>query len=80
MAQKGLLAGQKLAGLRFVLKDGAHHIVDSSEFAFFLAAQGAIKDGNYLTFEILIYFLILPKKMYPITDHHNCNVYWKSFF
>ncbi|KAJ8939672.1 hypothetical protein NQ318_016616 [Aromia moschata] len=43
MAEKGLLAGQKLSGLRFRLQDGAHHIVDSSELAFFLAAQGAIK-------------------------------------
>lgn len=47
MAQKGLLAGQKLSGLKFILKDGAHHIVDSSEYAFFLAAQGAVKDGKY---------------------------------
>lgn len=44
MAEKGLLAGQKLSGLKFRLIDGAHHIVDSSELAFFLAAQGAIKE------------------------------------
>jgi len=44
MAQKGLLTGNKLAGLKFRLMDGAHHIVDSSELAFYLAAQGAIKD------------------------------------
>ncbi|CAH0556894.1 unnamed protein product [Brassicogethes aeneus] len=44
MAEKGLLAGQKLSGLKFRLTDGGHHIVDSSELAFFLAAQGAIKD------------------------------------
>ncbi|KAG5880215.1 hypothetical protein JTB14_019005 [Gonioctena quinquepunctata] len=43
MAEKGLLAGQKLSGMKFRLMDGAHHIVDSSELAFFLAAQGAIK-------------------------------------
>lgn len=46
MAEKGLLAGQKLSGLKFRLIDGAHHIVDSSELAFFLAAQGAIRDGR----------------------------------
>lgn len=46
MAQRGLLAGQKLSGLKFRLKDGAHHIVDSSEYAFYLAAQGAIRDGR----------------------------------
>uniref|UniRef100_A0A1Q3FEM1 Elongation factor G, mitochondrial n=1 Tax=Culex tarsalis TaxID=7177 RepID=A0A1Q3FEM1_CULTA len=43
MAEKGLLSGHKLSGLKFRLLDGAHHIVDSSELAFMLAAQGAIK-------------------------------------
>jgi len=43
MAQKGLLSGNKLSGVRFTLKDGGHHIVDSSELAFMLAAQGAVK-------------------------------------
>lgn len=45
MASKGFLTGNKLSGLKFRLVDGAHHIVDSSELAFFLAAQGAIKEG-----------------------------------
>lgn len=45
MAEKGLLTGNKLSGLKFRLVDGAHHIVDSSELAFFLAAQGAVRDG-----------------------------------
>lgn len=49
MAEKGLLAGQKLSGLKFRLQDGAHHMVDSSEFSFFLAAQGAIKQGEIIT-------------------------------
>ncbi|XP_055548536.1 elongation factor G, mitochondrial [Wyeomyia smithii] len=43
MAEKGLLSGHRLSGIRFRLIDGAHHIVDSSELAFMLAAQGAIK-------------------------------------
>ncbi|XP_073988417.1 mitochondrial translation elongation factor G 1 isoform X1 [Rhodnius prolixus] len=43
MAEKGLLSGHKLSGLCLRLQDGAHHIVDSSELAFYLAAQGAIK-------------------------------------
>lgn len=47
MAEKGLLTGNKLSGLKFRLIDGAHHIVDSSELAFFLAAQGAVKEGNF---------------------------------
>lgn len=44
MCQKGLLTGNKIAGVKFVLIDGAHHIVDSSEYAFYLAAQGALRD------------------------------------
>lgn len=44
MAEKGLLTGNKLSGLKYRLIDGAHHMVDSSELAFFLAAQGAIKE------------------------------------
>lgn len=43
MCQKGLLSGHKISGVKFRLIDGAHHIVDSSELAFNLAAQGAIK-------------------------------------
>lgn len=46
MAQKGLLTGNKISGVKFRLIDGAHHIVDSSELAFMLAAQGALKDGK----------------------------------
>lgn len=44
MCEKGLLSGNKIAGVHFQIFDGAHHIVDSSEFAFFLAAQGAMRD------------------------------------
>lgn len=44
MAEKGLLSGHRLSGIKFRLQDGAHHIVDSSELAFHLAACGAVKD------------------------------------
>jgi hypothetical protein len=43
----GLLSGHKLSGIRFRLQDGAHHIVDSSELAFMLASQGAVKEGRF---------------------------------
>lgn len=44
MCEKGLLTGNRIAGVHFQLVDGAHHIVDSSEYAFFLAAQGAVRE------------------------------------
>jgi elongation factor G len=44
MAEKGLLSGHRLSGIKFRLQDGAHHIVDSSELAFHLAACGAVKE------------------------------------
>jgi len=55
VAQKGALCGHKLSGIRFRLQDGAHHIVDSSELAFMLAAQGAVREvfeaGNWQIIE-----------------------------
>ncbi|XP_067118836.1 elongation factor G, mitochondrial [Centruroides vittatus] len=41
--EKGLLSGHKIAGVRFRLTDGDHHIVDSNDLSFSLAVQGAIK-------------------------------------
>ncbi|GAB1605401.1 elongation factor G, mitochondrial [Argonauta hians] len=40
---KGSLTGHPVSGLCFKLQDGAHHIVDSSEFSFFSATEGAMK-------------------------------------
>ncbi|XP_045029557.1 elongation factor G, mitochondrial isoform X2 [Daphnia magna] len=44
MTDKGLLSGHKIAGVRFIIRDGAHHIVDSNEISFILAAQGAVRE------------------------------------
>ncbi|XP_078741957.1 elongation factor G, mitochondrial, partial [Lampetra fluviatilis] len=43
--EKGPLSGHKVSGLRFVLTDGAHHAVDSSEYAFMRAAEGAVRQA-----------------------------------
>ncbi|ESN97877.1 hypothetical protein HELRODRAFT_114036 [Helobdella robusta] len=43
--EKGALTGHKISGLKFVLLDGASHAVDSCEFSFQLAAEGAIKQA-----------------------------------
>merc|ERR1719295_1995664 len=41
---KGPLSGSKVVGVRMILEDGAHHEVDSSEWAFYQAAQFAMDD------------------------------------
>ncbi|KAJ2923446.1 hypothetical protein H1R20_g13648, partial [Candolleomyces eurysporus] len=43
--EKGTLSGNPITGVRFVLKDGAFHAVDSSELAFRLAAIGAFREA-----------------------------------
>merc|ERR1719483_1842106 len=42
---KGAMTGHKITGVNFRLQDGAHHIVDSSDWAFEQAAAGAMKDA-----------------------------------
>jgi len=42
--EKGQLGGCKVTGVRMILKDGANHAVDSSEWAFYQAAQSAFQD------------------------------------
>jgi len=53
--QKGPLSGSQIIGVRMVLEDGAHHEVDSSEWAFYQAAQNAmsetIEDGVWQILE-----------------------------
>lgn len=41
---KGPVAGFPVVGLKVVLTDGAHHVVDSSELAFQIAAQAAMRE------------------------------------
>ena len=44
-AQKGVLAGYPVVGLKATLVDGSYHPVDSSEMSFKMAASVAYKDG-----------------------------------
>lgn len=41
--ESGPLSGHKVAGVKFRLQDGKHHIVDSNDIAFTLAAMGAMR-------------------------------------
>ncbi|KAJ7188396.1 elongation factor G, mitochondrial [Mycena filopes] len=43
--EKGTLTGNPISGVRFVLKDGGYHIVDSSELAFRNATIGAFREA-----------------------------------
>lgn len=43
----GPLLGYKVSGIKFRLKDGASHCVDSSDYSFQLAAEGAMRDGEF---------------------------------
>ena len=45
IASKGLLAGYPMVGIRYVLQDGAAHIVDSSELAFRIATVQSMRQA-----------------------------------
>ncbi|GFS61368.1 elongation factor G, mitochondrial [Nephila pilipes] len=67
MCEKGSLTGHKIAGVEFVLIDGAHHIVDSNEIAFMSAAWGAVKQvfeyGQWQILEpIMLVEVIVPSE------------------
>jgi len=66
-AQKGVLAGYPLQDMRITLYDGSFHEVDSSEFAFKIAAsmalQEAVKKANPILLEpIMKIQVIVPAK------------------
>jgi len=41
---RGMMAGQRVTGVRMRLQDGANHAVDSSEWAFYQASQSAFQE------------------------------------
>ncbi|XP_054743628.1 elongation factor G, mitochondrial [Anastrepha obliqua] len=63
MAERGMLSGHRLSGIRFRLQDGGHHIVDSSELAFMLATHGAVKE----VFQVGSWQILEPIMMVEVT-------------
>lgn len=65
--EKGRLAGFPITGVRMILVDGASHEVDSSEWAFYQAAQFAIEDvyhdGQWVILEPIMYVeIVVPEE------------------
>uniref|UniRef100_A0A8C4Y0F2 Elongation factor G, mitochondrial n=1 Tax=Gopherus evgoodei TaxID=1825980 RepID=A0A8C4Y0F2_9SAUR len=60
--EKGPLIGHKISGVRFVLEDGAHHMVDSNEFSFMRAGEGALNKVSPLEDPIMSVEIVAPNE------------------
>ncbi len=75
--EKGQISGNKVTGVKFRLIDGANHMVDSSEYSFVLAAEGAMKqaytEGVWQLIEPIMYAEIIVPSEFLNTVTGNLN-------
>ncbi|KAI0067438.1 elongation factor G, mitochondrial [Artomyces pyxidatus] len=64
--EKGTLSGNIISGVRMVLKDGAFHIVDSSELAFRLATIGAFREAYTRTKPVILEPIMTVEVVAPV--------------
>ncbi|KAI0052802.1 elongation factor G mitochondrial [Auriscalpium vulgare] len=64
--EKGTLSGNPISGVRMVLKDGAYHVVDSSELAFRLAAIGAFREVYAKTKPVILEPIMTVEVVAPV--------------
>lgn len=64
--EKGTLSGNQISGVRMVLKDGAYHVVDSSELAFRLATIGAFREAFAKTQPVILEPIMTVEVVAPV--------------
>ena len=64
--QKGLLCGAPITGCRFVLKDGAAHVVDSSELAFRICTVAGIRENYMATRPVILEPIMTVEVVAPV--------------
>lgn len=78
--EKGSLSGNPVTGVRFVLNDGAHHAVDSSELAFRMAAIGAFREAFARARGIVLEPIMTVEVVAPLEFQSACDLpgRWQS--
>jgi elongation factor G len=64
--EKGTLSGNRISGVRMVLRDGAFHAVDSSELAFRLASIGAFREAFLKTKPVILEPIMTVEVVAPV--------------